>query len=319
MDPEENKEGEAQEPESFEAFESRANSEEEETLPEEKEETPASEEPENQEGDDSEEEEGDEDDSEESGEEEESKPKPKKKASERIRELNRQLRETERARESDRKGFEARLAALENNSLTEEDEDGNEGAEEKAPDPSDREKYPLGALDDRYIEDSINHRVQQALKADRESSLQRQEQSDREAAEAAIVADLRSKADNVAEKGADLHDDYQKVVVDAGLAGEYDLTQTTFEAAADAEHGAQILYDLATDKKEASRVARLSSFEQLKYVMEKNSELASGTGKKIPGAPPPPKDTPRGNSNRKTISPATTNFAEFEKLANSKT
>jgi hypothetical protein len=305
-----------QEPESFESFEARVAAEEGGDPPVEKEE-PLELSEEDEEVDEN----GDpveaSEDSEE-GEEEKSKKKPMS-AKDRIIQLNARNRENERRWESERRGFEARLEALENNRLTPKEEDGKKEGEESPPDPTDKEKYPLGTLDDRYIEDSINYRVEKALERDRESSLQRQEQSEFEAAAEAMVKDLQTKADNVAEKGSALHADYEDVVVKAGLAGDYDLTQTTFEAAAEAEHGAEILYALATDTEEATRVANLSPFQQLQYVAGKNAEIAAGkpAPKKIPGASTPPANPSKGRASRKTISPATTDFAEFERLAGS--
>jgi len=248
--------------------------------------------------------------------EEDEDTKPKKTASDRIRELNRKMRELERAREADRLGFEARLAKYEEPDLTEEKSDGKKDDARTPPDPTDLKKYPLGSLDDRYIQDAIDFKAEEAAKKMVDSLLQRQEQSEAEAAQEAQLLELRSKADDVAAKGSELHEDYDEVVVAAGFRGDYALTQVTFEAAAEAEHGAQILYDLATNPKEAARIAGLSSFQQLKYVSEKNAEIANGrSGKKIPGATPPPDSTPRGRSKRTTISADTTNFAEFERLA----
>jgi hypothetical protein len=42
------------------------------------------------------------------------------------------------------------------------------------------------------------------------------------------------------------------------MRGDWDLSQPTFEAAHEVDNGAQILYELSQDKKEAKRVARLS-------------------------------------------------------------
>ena len=268
---------------------------------------PEAEEPESEEDDDSEDEDA-----------EEAQPK-KKTASDRIRELNRKLREVERARDSDRRGFEARLEKIEKQGLTPENSGGTSDDAGTPPDPRDLKKYPLGSLDDRYIQDAIAFTTQQSVKEAVDSLLQRQEQSAEQAEAERFVTELRSKADDVAAKGSEIYDDYEDVVLAAGLRGDYDLTQTTFEAAAEAENGAQILYGLATDPAEATRVARLSSFQQLKYVSEKNAEFAKGKqGKKIPGAISPPGDTPRGRSKRTTISADTTDFAEFERLARSR-
>ena len=268
-------------------------------------------------------EEGDEQGTDESGESEEGEqPKPEKSAKDRIRELNRKYRAEQAARETDRKGFEARIDALEGKKpLTQENDSGSEADEAVAPNPKDFEKYPLGALDDAYIQDAIDFRATQAAKQMVDSLLQRQEQSEEEAAAEAFIAEVRSQALSLAEKGAELHSDFEDVVLPPAMGGkaDYDLTQITFEAVAEAENGAQILYDLALDPAEATRVAQLSPIQQLKFVAARDAELSKGTAKaKLPGAKPPPAQVPRGGSARTTISPATTNFAEFEALANSK-
>ena len=260
--------------------------------------------------------EGDEEEGSEGDEETDEKPKPKKTAEERIRDLNQKWREEQRAREIDRKGFEARLAAIEGKKpLTGEVDSGKKDAEEVAPDPMDLDKYPLGSLDTAYIQDAIKFHSMQEAKQIVDSLLQRQEQSEEQQAAEAFIAEVRSKADNVVTKGAELHDDYESVVLEAGLQGEYDLTQITFEAVAEAENGAQILYDLATDPAEATRVAKLSPLQQLKFVADRDAELSKGSKTRLPGAKPPPAQTPRGGVSRKTISPATSNFADFERLA----
>lgn len=298
----------------FAAFEQQANQEKEPADPKEKDDKEA---PDPEDEEDSEDTETETEDEEDSEDEETEAPKPKKTASERIKELNRKLRETERAREVDRKGFEARLERIEKGDLTQDNSGGNQDDARVAPDPKDQEKYPLGSLDDRYIQDAIDFKAEEAAKRMVDSLLQRQEQSAEQEAAEKLISDLRSRADDVAAKGSEIHDDYQEVVLEAGLRGEYDLTQVTFEAAAEAEHGAMILYGLATDPKEASRVANLSPFQQLKYVSEKNAEIAKGgSGRRIPKAGNPPDNSLRGRSKRTTISPATQNFEEFERLAN---
>lgn len=247
-------------------------------------------------------------------------PKPKKTAEDRIRELNAKYRQEQRDRAADRAGFQARLDAIEagKKPLTADDDSGNEGDERVAPDPKDLAKYPLGALDDAFIQDTIDFKAEAAAVRMVDSLLQRQEQSEEQKRAEALLTDLRSKADDVATAGEKLHDDYQEVVLEAGLRGDYDLTQITFEAAAEAEHGAQILYDLASDPAEATRVASLSPLKQLQFVSEREAELAKANPPKKPGAKPPPDKTPKGGSRRQTISAATTNFAEFEKLADGK-
>jgi len=183
-----------------------------------------------------------------------------------------------------------------------------------APDPTDTDKYPLGHLDDRYIEDKLEWLADQKASQKAESVLQRQQERETRQAQEQQQRELLTKVDNLAAKGTELFDDYQESVVEAGMRGDWDLSQPTFEAAHDAENGAQILYDLAQDKAEAARVAKLSPYQQLKYVMDRDTEISKAkSGRKIPKAGDPPTHTARGANSRTQINGSTDNLDDFEK------
>lgn len=183
-----------------------------------------------------------------------------------------------------------------------------------APDPTDVDKYPLGHLDDRYIEDKLEWLAEEKATRQADAVLQRQQERERAAAAERQQTELLGKVDDLASKGSELFEDFQESVVEAGMRGDWDLSQPTFEAAHDAEHGAQILYDLAQDKAEASRVAKLSPYQQLKYVAERDAEISKAkSGRKIPKAGDPPTHTARGANSRTQNSGATDNLDEFEK------
>lgn len=232
--------------------------------------------------------EGDTDEGEEG--EENGKQKPgKKPASERIRELNRLLKE-ERRRSRE---IESRIERIEKGLPA--DEKGDKPTEEKvAPDPNDLEKYPLGALDDRYIEDKLEFLADKKAEEKLNRTLQRQQEEDQEAESLRVLAELQQKADTLTEKGTDLFDDFEEQVVTRAMQGKFPLSQETFEACSEAEHGAAILYALATDVKEAERVAALSPYQQMKYVAEKDAEKAGKRGKRTTNAGDPPSNVPRG-------------------------
>ncbi|MFL6544861.1 MAG: hypothetical protein ACJ8LM_06715, partial [Candidatus Udaeobacter sp.] len=190
----------------------------------------------------------------------------------------------------------------------------NQDAGKPAPDPQDTAKYPLGHLDDRYIEDKLEWLADEKAAKQAGSALQRQQEIERNEAARRQQSDILAKVDDLASKGADIADDFQEAVVESGMRGDWDLSQPTFEAAHEAEHGAQILYNLSQDPKEATRVAKLSPFQQLKYVQEKDAELAKGKrGNTKPQAGDPPKNTARGANSRTNISPATDDLDDFEK------
>jgi hypothetical protein len=192
---------------------------------------------------------------------------------------------------------------------------GNDAARETpAPDPSDQKKYPLGHLDDRYIEDKLEWLADQKAGQRAETVLQRQQENERgQAAEQARTA-LLEKVDTLSTKGSELYDDFQEAVVEAGMRGSWKLDQPTFEAAHDAEHGPQILYELSQDKKEAARVASLSPYLQLRFVIDRDAEIsAKAKPRTKPGAGEPPSTKTKGANSSHRINPSTDNLVDFEK------
>lgn len=242
-------------------------------------------------------------------------PKPKKSAKDhQIERLKREKAEMARQlRETEQRAVQDLLAKVEN--LEKRLQGGNGGdnqdAGTPAPDPSDFEKYPLGHLDPAYIEDRINYVAEQKATERADAALQRQQEIDQNNQ---YLQPLLEKVDDLTTRGTELYDDFDEVVVQAGMRGDWDLEQPTFEAAAEAENGVQILYELSQDTKEASRVAKLSHYQQIKYVAERDAEISKGkTPRRKPQAGEPPKNTARGANSRTTINPATDNLDDFEK------
>lgn len=250
------------------------------------------------------------DEGEEGEEETEPKPKPKPKASDRIRELNKRLRESERARAA----TDARLTALEKGGLPAQNGGDKKPAIGEAPDPTDAAKYPLGHLDERYVEDRIQYLVKQTAGEQADAVLQREQETRAADTQRQQQEALLGKADDLAARGSEQYDDFQEAVIDTGLKGDWRLEQPTFEAAHEAEHGAQILYELSQDKTEAARVAGLSVYGQTKFVMDRNAELAAkAKPRRIPGAGAPPQTQTRGANSRTSIKPDTDNLDDFAK------
>lgn len=260
--------------------------------------------------------EGDDQGGDEGGDDPDEKPEAKEKkrnTAAYVREVKRELREEKRARAA----LEQRLAALENGGLPKGNgSDNSSDTSEAAPDPNDATKYPLGVLDDGYITDKIAFETNAGIARALEGRLQ----TEREQAEAERVeqhmAGLREKVDELTEIGSDLYDDFEEVVLNDGLAGKWKLTETTFTAAAEAENGAEILYALANDKKEALRVSQLSVTQQVKYVLEKDAEISGAKPKPRtkPRAETPPAETPRGRGASNPIRPDTDNLDDFRKI-----
>jgi hypothetical protein len=179
----------------------------------------------------------------------------------------------------------------------------------------DSTKYPLGVLDDRYIEDKIDWSAEQkvagAIAGQRQTEMaQAQQQRETER-----VTAVRAKVDDLLDKGTELFPNYEEKVLEAGLAGKWDLTETTFTAASESDHGAEILYNLSQDKAEATRVAALSPTQQIKYVIEQEGKIALKRKPRVkPQAGEPPASAPRGRNASSPIREDTENLNDFRKL-----
>jgi len=253
------------------------------------------------------------DDNGEEGEDEgEKKADPKESQINRLKREKRELAKRLKALEST--GIVERLTNLEKSLQGGKTDDNSKARELKAPDPTDVDKYPLGRLDDRYIEDRIEYGIQLKAIEQADAVLQREQENEQQQSIREDQTALLGKVEAISEKGSELYDDFQETVVETGMRGDWDLSQTTFEAATEADNGAQILYELSQDPKEASRVAKLSPLAQLKYVNERDAEIGKGkTPRTKPGATPPPQNHTRGANSRVNINPATDNLDDFEK------
>lgn len=238
-------------------------------------------------------------------------PRPAKGAKERIKDLVKEKRELQRELERERIKNELRaelkLPGDEIN-LRAGATSGN-NVPRVAPDPSDLQKYPLGALDDRYVEDKIAFGIESALG----SVLQRQQENAQKAEAERVATENLKKAEAVVQKGSELYDDFDEVVWEAGKRGEYPMSEPTFLAITEAEHGAEIAYALASDKAEAARVAGLSPYQQLKYVSDKNAEFAARTKPRLPKAGTPPAHQSRGTSGKFSVAPDTDDLEAFSR------
>jgi len=254
-------------------------------------------------------EDGGEDD--EQGDPEDGEEQPKRKTpSQRIQELTRRNREYERRFER----LEAELAASKNPSGQQPEKQDKYAAIGTPPDPNDQAKYPLGHLDEKYVEDAIDYRVKKVAIDQADAALQRQQEQRQTETLEAQQRELLQKVDTLQKKGAELFDDYEERVVETAKRGEWKLQQPTFEAASEVENGAEILSNLADDPDEAERVSKLSPRQQILYVEAENEKIsAKRKGRTKPGAGAPPKTNTRGANSSHRINPATDNLDDFEK------
>lgn len=236
---------------------------------------------------------------------------PKKRAtSQYIKDLKRELRE-EKLKNST---FEQRLTQIENSGLPSKNSTDNSSDTSGAPDPNDASKYPLGVLDDRYIEDKIEWVADKKVAKTFDGIAQTGKAQAEQASVDAHMDSLREKMFELTDKGSELFDDFEDVVLKGGLSGTYLLSETTFTAAGEATNGPAILHALAHDKAEAKRVHAMTPFQQLKYVADKDAALSAKTQPRLkPKAGDPPQNLPRGRNSSSPLRPDTDDLNDFRK------
>lgn len=244
-------------------------------------------------------------------------PKQKLSAQERIAQLTRKSGDKDRelaAERAEKAELKARIEALERGERPAAEADGD-----KAPSPDDKnpdgtEKYAFGELDTQFVKDMAKHEARQIVREERARDEQtRQEQAAREAAE----AQQASWADQL-ETAATTHPDFVEKVFRGGEANAYALNKETFEMAQDSTVGAQVLYHLASNPKEAlalynidDPVERARSFGRLEARFESGAQPPKAAN---PTTNPPKADPPaehaRGSNGQFTGTPS--DFKSFE-------
>jgi hypothetical protein len=214
----------------------------------------------------------------------------------------------------DTAAIDARLAALEKTGLPAGQAPSNNVDKlGPGPDPLDQTKYPLGHLDAQYVEDRINWTAEKKLAERADADLQRQQENQQTEGQKAEQEKLAATVKSTLEKGSAIYDDFEEVT----MKTKWQLSKTAFEAASDPEieHGARILYNLAKNPAEAEKLFNMSDIQQVRYIDRKNTEIQDRiTRRRLPGAPTPPTTRTRGGNSRVSISPATDNLDDFEKL-----
>lgn len=262
--------------------------------------------------DENEAEEGDEDAEETSESEETEDRKRRRSGAERYR----RQRERAEAAEARAAALEARLAALERGEKPQDTPDLTKGPVSvtneavKEPDPA---NYTYGDLDPRYIRDLARFEAKQEAEAVRKE-LQATEQQKAAMREA---EQIKTRAEQTAQVGSERYADFNEVVIEGAEEGEWPLTQPMLEAALDSDKGADILYYLASNPKEAEQVANMDQRQLDRWVGRMEAQFDRPEPRKVSKAPPPVKSA-RGSGGKFTADPATSDFAAFEKLAQGK-
>lgn len=197
----------------------------------------------------------------------------------------------------------------------------------KAPDPKD---YDGGEYDARYLADVAKFEARAAVAEARGEVRTEAKTAAQTADQTRAQAEFKEKRDDFFSTASETYDDFEDVVADP----ENPLSPVLGELAMDSDFGAQILYELAGDRKEALKVAKMTGAKQAAWFGRQEARLTpDDTGaseddggeaveKPLPGpkpkvskAPPVPDYNGRGNGQVPKVSGSTTDFAAFERAA----
>lgn len=220
--------------------------------------------------------------------------------------------------------FSARLAVLESGGTKKDTKAEKTGA----PKPDD---YKFGEMDAQYISDLARYETRQEI------AKERKEQADKSTTDTLTAEQKKAHAQIVefTEKGLDKFDDFDDVVIaDRTLP----FSKTLVEAAFESEHGPDILYEAALDKKTLKALKAMSPSRQAAWFGAREAELSSD----VPDAgeddedvgdsdedrsrspstkgtkAPAPIGRARGTTGSSSTTAATSDFAAFERMVASR-
>lgn len=256
--------------------------------------------------------------------------KPVRSAQKRIDQLTAQKRAAERRAdmtEVENRNIRARLDAMEarlngsgTSGVDKSGKTATSGNEGTAPDAKD---YEYGELDAKYIKDLAKHEAGVAYRAERA----------KDASDAAKLASEKTAKERAAQvetwsaKAPAELDDFDEVVIQGAKDGSWPLSETLGQLLMESDVGHQIAYALASDPKEAARIAKMSSARQATWFGVEEARLtaeAASSGDetdenkpkpKVTQAPAPTSQKAKGAGSSTPVSSDTNDFAAFERLA----
>jgi hypothetical protein len=211
-----------------------------------------------------------------------------------------------------------RLDAIEKGGLT-----NNNRTAKVDPNAPRKEDYEFGEFDPKFIADLTRYQVKQEMEAERQNEARAKQTAE----QARAAAEFKAQKTAFAEAGSAKYDDFQEVVIDAGVAGEWPMGQVIGQLALSDPAGPDVAYYLATHLKEAQEIDALpphkqaAAFGRLAARLSPTSTGApaktanGGTQTKVTQAPPPPANRARGQGGKAQPSPDTNDFAAFERMA----
>lgn len=264
-------------------------------------------------------------------EEVEEKPASKKKGNsfqERINELTAARREAERREEAERNArleAERRLREKEESSTnkqnkTEEQNKSDESGASKAPDPTDKEKYPLGEYDPAYMDDRMEYMLEQRIAKLNKEDAARREQAEIEQRRNELETSWQGKLQDASEK----HEDFvEKTAELESVFSGIDEQNGAFlaETVMSMENGADVLYYFANNRSEAEALAAAGPVNAALMLGRVQASLSDGnegtrtekkTVTKKSSAPTPPRNLNKGNSPRMSVPVDTDDLDAFE-------
>lgn len=259
--------------------------------------------------------------------------KPEKSVQDRINKAVRSQRTAERQRDEERTArtaLEIRIAALEGGKATPLT-DGKKPANDAADGEPDPKKYEYGELDTKYIRDLARWETRQEIA----NSAKTQEEQRKSAKATAESAEFKTLLTSFTEKGSDEFDDFEEVVIEGARDKVWPLSDELGAALLTSDFGVKIAYNLASDPKEAAKVAKLPVGRQLAWLGRKEAELeAAGSGAKTEAEKaaeaaakvaekagsstvketkaPTPVTRARGTGSNSSVAGDTSDFAAFE-------
>jgi hypothetical protein len=219
------------------------------------------------------------------------------------------------AAEQERVALAERIAVLESRLTPQQDATKKE---DKRPDPAD---FEYGELDTRFVVALTRYEARQAYKeeAARDVTSRKSQAAQRDAAEDG------EKLKAFLDAGGDKFDDFDEVVVESALRGEWPLPDALGKLAVASEHGHDILYHLASNPKEALQIAGKSPMEQAAYFGRLEAKFAATSAVDTSGEAnakpvkttkaPQPVQKARGAGGKFQVSSDTPDFAQFEAMA----
>jgi hypothetical protein len=195
------------------------------------------------------------------------KETPKKSVQDRINKATRAQRNAERERDTLRAELAAERAARAA-PLTADKKDGKDTGvtADEAPDPK---KFEYGELDANYIRALARYEAKQeiadATKNQQKTQLTAQQQADKAKFDAAKTV--------FEDKGSELYDDFDEVVMQGARDKAWPLSDTLGAVLMTSDYGAQIAYELASDPKEAKRVFDLEPMRQVAWLGRREAAL----------------------------------------------